>query len=213
MEKTLLQWDNQLGVGFYPVGDPVAYDDAYFEEYERREHGPLADPLNTFRIDLVNAYTVNGVGPEMVLDVGIGNGAFIRRRGQAAGYDVCPRAVAWLLAQGLYVDPYVENLARFHGITFFDSFEHICRPAALLARIGPQLVFLSIPIFKDRAHVFASKHFKPREHYWYFTPDGLEHFMFVHGFHLSYHSNEETRIGREDIGTFIFQRPEAEAAR
>jgi len=208
----MLLWDDKTGIGFYPVENPV-YDDAYFEEYERREHGPLADPLNTFRINLVNAYTVNGVGPEMVLDVGIGNGAFIRRRGQAFGFDVCPRAVTWLQTQGLFVDPYRDDLGRFHGITFFDSFEHIYWPPALLAHIGSQTVFISLPVFRDRDHVLSSKHFKPREHYWYFTIEGLVHFMKAQAFELSLYSEEEKRIGREDIGTFIFQRSETEAAR
>ena len=65
-------------------------------------------------------------------------------------------------------------------------------------------LFVSIPVFKDMPHVLRSKHFRPDEHYWYFTGLGFVLYMLRHGFHLIAVDDFETRIGREDIMSFAF---------
>jgi hypothetical protein len=67
-------------------------------------------------------------------------------------------------------------------------------------------LFLSLPIFRDAEHVLRSKHFKPAEHCWHFTRDGLLFAMKSCGFTMVSESNVETELGREDIGTFAFRR-------
>ena len=49
-------------------------------------------------------------------------------------------------------------------------------------------------------------HFRPDEHCWYFTRDGLMFAMNACGFALVTESSIETELGREDIGTFAFRR-------
>jgi hypothetical protein len=91
------------------------------------------------------------------------------------------------------------------AVSLWDVLEHIPDFQPLLANVREWL-FLSLPIFRDAAHVLASKHFKPDEHCWYFTRDGLVVAMNLCGFALVSESIVETELGREDIGTFAFRR-------
>ena len=51
-----------------------------------------------------------------------------------------------------------------------------------------------------------SKHFRPKEHYWYFTRQGFIDYMKQFKFKLFEIRNDEIAIGREDIVTFVFKR-------
>jgi len=90
-------------------------------------------------------------------------------------------------------------------MTLWDVLEHIPNYQLLLANVREWL-FVSLPIFRDAEHVLRSKHFRPTEHCWYFTRDGLVYAMKQCGFELVAESTFETDLGREDIGTFAFQR-------
>jgi hypothetical protein len=81
------------------------------------------------------------------------------------------------------------------------------RPEAFL-RCVRGMVFVSIPIFTDLDHIKRSKHYRPNEHLWYFTREGLVKWMHGHGFGLAEENRMETDLGREDIGTFVFHRTE-----
>ena len=141
-----------------------------------------------------------------LIDVGIGSGAFIElrrdRRRTTYGYDVNPAAIAWLEERALLVDPY---LVSFDAATLWDVLEHLPDFQSLLANVSEWL-FLSLPIFRDAEHALRSKHFKPDEHCWFFTRDGLVTAMKMCGFALVTESAIETELGREDIGTFAFRR-------
>jgi Methyltransferase domain len=135
-------------------------------------------------------------------DVGIGSGAFIELRGQTCGYDVCPAAIEWLKARHLWVDPYHVS---FTAMSLWDVLEHIPEFWRLLRHVE-QWLFVSLPIFANAAHVLRSKHFRPDEHCWHFSRDGLVTVMQCLGFELMEETDMETRIGREDIGAFAFRR-------
>lgn len=139
-------------------------------------------------------------------DVGIGCGAFIQRRGQkphrTLGYDVNPAGIKWLIEQNLFTDPY---LVPFRAITLFDVLEHISNFLPLLENVG-EWVFITVPIFECEDHALASKHFRPDEHYWYFTESGLCDAMKLCGFGLVSLSDMEKNIGREDVRTYAFRR-------
>lgn len=202
MEKVLLSWDVKKDLGFYPV-EGTWYDDAYFKDSIKNSQSPIAEELNTFRTALVNSFTKG-----LVLDFGVGVGQFVHWRKNCLGYDICPQAVAWLEKEGLFFNPYKEDLDErgIMGVTFFDSLEHLQQPKEILKRITKQYVFVSLPIFRDKAHALASKHFKPREHWWYFTQKSIRTFIRDCGFSLLDYREDETRIGREDICTFIMRR-------
>jgi Methyltransferase domain len=141
-----------------------------------------------------------------LIDVGIGSGAFIElrqgRRRTTYGYDVNTAGIEWLEERSLFVDP---HLVSFDAATLWDVLEHIPDFQSLIGNVREWL-FLSLPIFRDAEHALRSKHFRPDEHCWYFTRDGLVFAMKMCGFALVSESAIETNLGREDIGTFAFKR-------
>lgn len=194
-----MEWHEELGYGVYPVKE-TPYDRAYFEKYVAYSRTPMGVALSDARVELVRRHAEE----DLVIDIGIGCGDFIEKRGAkiTAGYDVNPEGVRWLLDRGLWADPYFKDPLN---ISCFDSLEHMSRPEHLVGRVR-RFVFLSIPIFSGADHVLRSKHFRKDEHYFYFTRDGLVRWMAAHGFSLREESRMEEELGREDIGTFVFKR-------
>lgn len=194
-----LFWEKELGFGYFPVRENP-YDKSYFEKYLGYAETPMGVAITRARVDLVRRYA----GDEPVVDIGIGCGQFIETRGSAitTGYDVNPEAIRWLLDRNLWADPYFKEPVN---ATCFDSLEHMKRPERFVELVERRL-FLSIPIFEDRAHVSRSKHFRPDEHFFYFTRDGLVKWMERLDFILEEENRMETDLGREGIGTFVFKR-------
>jgi hypothetical protein len=138
-----------------------------------------------------------------VVDLGIGCGHFVEARGENTfGYDVNEAGIKWLLDRKRWWDPWAKDP---ENLTCWDSLEHLTRPHELISRVKSH-VFVSAPIFRDRSHVLASKHFKPDEHCWYWTEAGLIRWMRDLGFGLCEKNRVESDLGREDIGTFVFVR-------
>jgi hypothetical protein len=196
-----LTWWPQLGIGYYPaVAGLKVYDQDYFNRFARDAQSELGKALMQARFNFVEQHYS---GP--LIDIGIGSGAFIElrreRKRRTYGYDINPAGIEWLQQRHLFLDPY---LVHFNAITLWDVLEHIPDFQPLLANVR-DWVFLSLPIFYSAEHALNSKHFRPLEHYWYFTRDGLVHAMHVCGFELVSESNVETELGREDIGTFAFR--------
>lgn len=201
MKKGLV-WFPEKGFGWYPVKD-THYDDNYFNEYLRMEHTEIGKCLNKFRVDLVNKYTQG-----LVLDIGIGCGAFIKQRDNCVGYDICPKATYMLQKQDLFFNPYNGGALwrKIKGVTFFDTLEHLQWPELIFEHIGRQFVFVSMPIFQDVKHLLQSKHLKKEEHYLYFTERGFIDYMASYGFELLDKREDETVCGREDIKTYVLRR-------
>jgi len=200
--KEGLAWFPERGMGYYPV-TKTHYDDNYFNEYVRMEHTEIGECLNKFRVDLVNKYTKG-----LVLDIGIGCGTFVKRRGNCVGFDICPKASSLLQRNNMYFDPHNGGAGwlKIKGITFFDSLEHLEWPELIFKQIGRQYIFIIIPIFQDFDHLLRSKHLKRDEHFLYFTELGLIKYMANYGFGLLEKRDDEIRCGREDIKAFVFRR-------
>lgn len=194
-----LIWSPERGVGYYPVHGQTPYDAAYFDKYQGYADTPMGRALTQARINFVAAHW-----GDMVTDIGIGCGQFVEARGfdRTEGFDVNPAGIEWLKARDIYRDPYASPI---DAATFWDSFEHIADPTEILACIR-RWVFMSLPVFDGPDHALRSKHFRPDEHYWYFTRAGLVTFMAEAGFALRGHGTFETSLGREDIETFAFER-------
>ena len=187
-----------IGVGWYPVSAGIKpYDRAYFERYQRQANTDIGRALMQSRVDFV-ARHYDG----FLCDVGIGSGAFISLRGNACGYDVCPVAIEWLKKRNLLLDPYRIPMP---AISLWDVLEHIPDFWRLLRNVE-QWLFVSMPIFTDARHALRSKHFRPDEHCWYYSRDGLVQMMRCLGFHLVEENDSETKLGREDIGSFAFKK-------
>jgi len=197
-----LIWYDDKGHGFYLVTRPAAYDQAYFDKYVGYAKTELGELLTSIRVALVNKHLPLGMP---LIDVGVGCGQFLESMARfrpCHGYDVNPVAVQMLKDTGRWRDPYeTDPLA----LTFWDSFEHIAQPANILARQAA-IIFMSLPVFHNRDHVLRSRHFRPDEHFWYFTNWGLVRVMDQMGYRCIEMNYHETSAGREDIGTFVFVR-------
>lgn len=192
--KEKLLWLHDFGIGYYPVEDSP-YDEAYWEKYQKMEDTEIGRNLNQARLDMVNRYQWVDL-----IDIGIGSGAFIKELPNAYGFDINPSAVEWLKSVDKYKEPNTVDC-----LTFWDSIEHIHNPTALLES-AKRFVFISTPIYKDKDHILRSKHFRPDEHCWYFTHQGIINYLGNFGFNCIEYSNIETELGREDIGSYVFKR-------
>lgn len=197
-----LTWWPEIGIGYFPVeaGSDV-YDQAYFDRVSKNADTDIGRALMKVRCDLVEKYHRGSI-----VDVGIGSGAFIELRNARGfptlGFDVNPIAVDWLKKHGLFADPYAE---KQEAIACWDVLEHLADPRELLSQVKDWL-FLSLPIFKGPMHALGSRHFRPTEHFWYWTRSGLIRMMGDLNFRLVEYTDAETKIGREDIESFAFRR-------
>lgn len=192
-----LLWSDELGMGFH-TRPPISYEQSYWDEYIIRDGTPMGAALTSARVALVEEY---GNGTE-ICDVGIGGGRFVMQA-NAKGYDINPEALRWLRATDRYRDPYDGD--RVGQLTFWDALEHIRDPAAIVAR-AEHTVFVSMPIYHDMASVFKSPHYKPGEHLWYWTDEGLRLWFERQGFRYIHSDDCETRLGRRGIMSYVFQR-------
>ena len=182
----------------------VSYGKKYWKKYINYEGKPIAVAINKGRVRIAKDHRCR-----CLLDVGIGSGEFIKSTNEIViyGYDVNEYAVKWLRKQNCYKNPYIAPLAIFDGLTFWDSLEHIQEPVELLRKIPKGMfIFVSIPIFKDVYCIRDSKHYRPNEHYWYFTDKGLRTWMNSHCFDFIEMRDFEIRAGREDIFTYVFKK-------
>lgn len=193
-----LVWLPEIGMGRYPVarsGRP--YDAEYFSRYQALADTDMGRQLTATRIQLVARHYS---GP--LLDVGIGAGQFVQARPNTRGFDVNPAGVEWLSQRGLWADLYA---GRYPALSFWDSLEHIDRPDVAVAK-AERFVFVSVPIFESGDHVLRSKHFRPDEHIFYWTHEGLIRWFAEQGFKLLEYNGAETLLGREGIGSYAFER-------
>jgi len=193
-ESDKLIWFPRLGIGYYPV-EEAPYDQAYWEKYLTYEDTQIGRDLNTARVDMVLKYQFDSL-----IDIGIGSGAFIKAIPFAKGFDINPSAIEWMKSVDKFTEP-----CEVDAMSFWDALEHIHNPEHLLSLVR-KYVFVSCPIYKDKAHILRSKHFRPDEHCWYYTSDGLKEFMANYGFECIEESTIESDLGREDIGSFTFKR-------
>ena len=202
MAHDRLIWLEEAGVGYFECDTEGVYTSDYFDRYAEQAETPIGHAIMAARVELVTRY-----GVETLLDCGIGSGAFLSEwwgvGGGGFGDDVNPAGVAWLDGRGKR-----RRLASGHDVvTFWDVLEHIRRPDEALAHVK-RLAFVSLPIFRDAPHVLRSRHFRPTEHFWYFTRAGFIAFAESCGFRVVYAGADETLLGREDIETFVLERKE-----
>jgi hypothetical protein len=197
-----LAWLKGMGVSMAPENRQM-YDAVYWERYRALDRTEMGSMLTEKRMQFVHQYT-SAYG---LVDIGIGGGRFLRET-NCFGYDVNPAAIVWLKARGRWLDV-TRNTCM--SMTFFDSLEHALDWDAILDNCR-RWAFVSTPIYEDAAHCLRSKHFKPGEHMLYFTHEGLLWFMRQYGFEYRAGSNFETRLGRDSIGTFAFEKKARRAA-
>lgn len=191
-----LLWQPENGYGYYEVEPGEPYDAAYFDKYQRMADTPMGRSITAERVACVRRWWDG-----RLVDVGIGCGQFCEAI-DCAGFDINPAGVDWLRARGRFVNPYSGPV---DAATFWDSLEHIRDPRSLLANVR-RWAFVSLPIFESAEHAMTSRHFRRDEHYHYWTERGFVRFMTFLGFCLRETSDFETRLGRDGIQTFAFER-------
>jgi hypothetical protein len=178
----------------------VSYDADYFDKCAGYEGQEIARKINAGRVALVNKHA--GADCE-VIDIGVGSGEFIRSRPNTFGYDINPKAAAWLKSEGRWRQDFTE----FSAFTFWDVLEHVDAPQVYFKRIRDGgFVFVCLPIFSDLNRIRESRHYRPGEHFYYWTERGLIDWMAQYRFEMIDRQDYETTAGRDSIVSFAFKR-------
>lgn len=185
-------WDDHLQMG-KSLAPPIEYGSGYWEYYRELDNTEMAKHLTRARVDMVRKHWDG-----QVVDVGIGGGRFVTEM-DCMGFDVCPDAIKWLIQGRRFSTPSVE------AVTCWDSLEHMKDPVGFVSGIT-KWVFVSMPIYENKKHCLNSKHYKPGEHIWYWTHDGLVRWFRRCGFELIEYNDMESQIGREGILSYAFKR-------
>lgn len=193
-----LIWWHERGMGFHPR-PPIDYQQDYWQEYLKRDASPMGAALTSARVEFVRKYIKNDI--HALVDIGIGGGRFVQEA-NCWGFDVNEEAIKWLRSRGSFTNPLTIEP---DAISCWDALEHIPKPEKMLKRVKNWL-FVSLPIFDDPATITQSKHYKPGEHLWYFTHDGLIKWCAAQGFELVKFNTQESDLGREGIVTYAFKR-------
>ena len=209
--KNLL-WFPEFDIGWLPANPNGVYDAAYFDRFNEYRSKEVGKKINDFRVNFVKEHC-KGIDGKDLIDFGCGSGQFIDAYDElhtgtvTYGYDVNLKTQDWLNSRSKFIDFFEPESPQWYCVTCWDSIEHLPTFWKVFENIqvGGYL-FLTIPIFKDARHALKSKHFRPDEHYWYFTRFGLVMTMDLSGFDLIAESNQEEKIGREDVATFAFRR-------
>lgn len=198
--------DTKKGIAYQEKRDKtIVYDEKYWDKLKGYENKPIDNEITLFRCNLVEKYCKY----TNILDVGCGTGRFLKAYYDRVqcwmfGFDIMPETITWLRKNAMYVDPSKAVPNDIKGICFWDSLEHLAEPGEVLDKIKQGYVFVSIPIFKDITKVRESKHYRPNEHFWYFTNEGLIYFFRSYGFKLLERLDGEIQAGRENIYTYVF---------
>lgn len=190
-------WQRKMGAA------RVAYDAKYlakFEDYDPR----IAAQVNAGRSALLQRHLPAGA---KVLDYGAGDGGFMQAAAGAGfavrGFEVIPEVATQLKEKGLWGD----NPEHHDATCFWDVLEHLDDPELILRQVQKgKWIFVSIPIFTDLRQIRQSRHYRPGEHLYYFTEQGLVDWLALWGFRLLEISRHEIDAGREAIGAFAFIR-------
>lgn len=196
-----LTWNKELGIGHIPSlkSDDEVYSQEYWDYYRTLIDTDIGKNLTQARIDIANKFNVK---PRDLLDIGIGNGQFVDTFG-CYGTDTNKIAIEYLKKGMKYINLGSENY-KWKWFSFWDVIEHIEDITPILAKVDN--IMLSTPIYKNMEDCLASKHLKINEHIYYFSVSGMITYMNHFGFDCKYYSTIESKLGRQDIGSFVFMR-------
>jgi|TARA_B100000085_G_scaffold101894_1_gene92750 hypothetical protein len=148
--------------------------------------------------------------PDSILDVGYGDGSFLKVCKNiienCSGFDI----TNFSLPEGCQ---FVEDLSDFHDvITFFDSLEHF-EDIEFVKDLKCNYVCISVPHCHNKSEDWFMnwKHRRPDEHLWHFDEDSLYNFMKRMGYTFISSSNIEDTIrknkeGETNILTAVFKK-------
>jgi hypothetical protein len=202
---------------------PYKYDDAYSAIYDTPAYVRGNETLQAIRLGFVCG--IFGGEPDSILDMGYGNGAFLRQTVKAGiksyGFDITGVAVPEGATFAAYEDEKSGKLVPSFGlgqvVTFWDCFEHI--PAEtldywlFLMKGTAMRICISLPncdVESKGLNWFEHEYFhlKPDEHLRHFSAKSLGNFMGKHGFdtvYEGYHEDVVRSRGKRNILTMAFR--------
>ncbi len=181
----------------------ISYDNNYFEHYVVLEDTEISKRINAVRTSITEKHV------KCLIDVGIGSGEFIKKsQCKTYGFDINQKGITWLKERNKFVDIYNEAIPKdVQGWTFWDCLEHVPEHSKIFNLLQKdQYLFLSLPYFENLDKIRESKHYKPNEHYYYFTQHGLIDYMKDCGFELVEYNCNETKAGRSNIIACCFKK-------
>lgn len=200
------------------------YAEGYAKNYVRYSATDVNTPLNLFRLGLVSRWLKQR---DRILDVGCCVGEFLRFAEhwyETVGFE--PNKVAATMARKRCDSKIMTELngsiGQVHCVTLFDVLEHMEDPRGFLAYLCKEHLFPGgvivittpnvevIPAWNEEA-LRAWKHWKPTEHLFLFTEEGLSRIASSLNLEVLHVGHEESDIRpgnpNGDILTFVVRRP------
>lgn len=169
------------------------------------------EPLPTYMGYLRLGNIIGSLGrvPKSILDVGYGNGSFLK-----VCKDIIPKCYGFDISTFPIPDgcTKVDNISEnfYDVITFFDSLEHF-ENIEFIKDLKCNFICISVPYchYKNDEWFEEWKHRRPDEHLWHFNKESLKSFMSRMGYILKSSSNIEDTIRKnksdeENILTVVF---------
>ena len=171
------------GVLHYTPGPTITYDKGYIEKYQKL---PDADTMAYLRLGaLVTALNNAGVHEcHSVLDVGYGDGSFLRGARRAFTYSYGTDISTFPVPTGVtQVAPDAWQTSRYQVICFFDSLEHFDN-IDFVKSLNCEFVFISVPNchYRSKDWFNSWRHQRPGEHIFHFSEETLDNFFRAMGF-------------------------------
>jgi len=187
---------------------PFNYDLEYIN-FSYNNYGELTNYISYLRLGYIIGSIKNI--PKSILDVGYGNGSFVK---------CCKNIIKNVYGNDVNNYPlpegieFVENILskHFDVITFFDSLEHFS-DISFIGKLNCNYICVSVP----DCHYFSDewfdnwKHKRPDQHLFHFNLNSLISFMNTHNFKLVNYSNVEDTIRKNNkdysnILTAVFEK-------
>ena len=184
--------------------EPFEYNNEYIDKY-------MNDPSyvdGSLKLSLIRyAFMVGAIGytPDSLLDIGYGNGDFLRICQNFIpniyGFDIAPTSLNGKvkLLNHLPFD-YIVDTFEYDVVCFYDSLEHF-QNADFIKKLKTKYISISLPHCKSPTNTEnfeewfnAYKHRKPNEHIYHFCPESLELFFIKNGYYLVSLTNVEDYI-------------------
>jgi len=201
---------NKDGLIYQIDKTPFEYNEEYVKvRYDT--YGDLNKQMSHLRLGYVFGST--GIKVNSILDVGYGNGAFLKVcEGiiqERSGYDVS----GYKVPEGVFFDSeWIKNSGLYDVITFFDVLEHFENPY-IIRDLNCKYIVVSLPWCHYLSDEWFEnwKHRRPNEHLWFFDHKTIYSFAESCGYEVINHCNVEDVIrkpndGYENILTFCLKR-------
>lgn len=188
--------------------NPIQYDQKYVD-VRYNSYGELTNYMSHLRL----GYIIGTLGyrPDSILDVGYGNGSFLKTCSQMIpichGHDVSGVELPEPIKA-------VDSLFSGHYdvITFFDSLEHF-EDIYFLDKLDCNYLCISVPWCHNFDDEWFEnwKHRRPDEHLWHFDAKSLKKSVESQGYEYINHTNVEdcirkTEFNYPNILTAIFRK-------